>query len=44
MVDRLGEIHSFADVAVQWLVPEPLFEVVCDRSVVKTVHNIELQA
>jgi hypothetical protein len=27
MVGRLGELHRFAAVALQWLVPEPLFEV-----------------
>ncbi len=27
MVDRLGEIHGFAGAAIQWLVPEPLFEI-----------------
>jgi hypothetical protein len=27
MVRRLGEIHSFAGIAIQWLVPEPLFEI-----------------
>ncbi len=27
MVRRLGEFHSFAGVALQWLVPEPLFEI-----------------
>ncbi len=27
MVRRLGELHSFAGVALQWLVPEPLFEI-----------------
>jgi len=27
MVNRLGEIHGFAGVAIQWLVPEPLFEI-----------------
>jgi len=27
MVHRLGEIHAFAAEAIQWLVPEPLFEI-----------------
>jgi hypothetical protein len=27
MVDRLGDIHGFAGGAIQWLVPEPLFEI-----------------
>src|SRR5256885_1787323 len=27
MVGRLGELHEFAGVAIQWLVPEPLFEI-----------------
>lgn len=27
MVERLGDIHSFAGVALQWLAPEPLFEI-----------------
>lgn len=27
MVDHLGDIHNFAGVAIQWLVPEPLFEI-----------------
>jgi hypothetical protein len=27
MVDRLGEMHGFAGTAIQWLVPEPLFQI-----------------
>src|SRR5205814_391075 len=27
MVRRLGEVHRFAGTAIQWLVPEPLFEI-----------------
>lgn len=27
MVRRLGELHCFAGVALQWLMPEPLFEI-----------------
>jgi len=27
IVERLGKSHSFAAVAIQWLVPEPLFEI-----------------